>query len=46
MGIPKLFEFINNNVRKLQTGVLSINMIYIMIFAVFLMFIFIIFGVM
>lgn len=45
MGIPKLFEFINNNVRKLQTGVLSINMIYIMIFAVFLMFIFIIFGV-
>jgi NADH-quinone oxidoreductase subunit L len=36
VGIPKLFSYINTNIRKLQTGIISINMLYMLMFLVIL----------
>jgi NADH-quinone oxidoreductase subunit L len=45
VGIPKLFGQINNNIRKLQTGILSVNMLYILGFMLILIIAFLLLGV-
>ncbi|MEM0314000.1 MAG: hypothetical protein QXQ41_05590, partial [Candidatus Bathyarchaeia archaeon] len=45
VGIPKFFSLINANIRKIQTGVFSVNMLYILMFLVALLLIFILQGV-
>ncbi|MEM2667436.1 MAG: NADH-quinone oxidoreductase subunit L [Candidatus Methanomethylicaceae archaeon] len=45
IGIPKIFSNINNGVRKLQTGILSINVIYIISLIMALIIIIFIMGV-
>ncbi|MGC8936344.1 MAG: NADH-quinone oxidoreductase subunit L [Candidatus Methanomethylicaceae archaeon] len=43
-GIPKLFSLINTNIRKIQTGVFSVNMLYILTFLIVLLLIFLVWG--
>ncbi len=45
VGIPKAFGYVNSNIRKLQTGILSINMLYILGFMIVLIIAFLILGV-
>ncbi|MGQ9759455.1 MAG: NADH-quinone oxidoreductase subunit 5 family protein [Candidatus Methanomethylicaceae archaeon] len=45
VGIPKLFGGINANIRKLQTGILSVNMLYILAFMIILIIMFLLLGV-
>ncbi|MCQ5337215.1 MAG: hypothetical protein NO475_03350, partial [Candidatus Methanomethylicia archaeon] len=37
VGIPKLFSHISNNIRRIQTGILSINMLYALTFFVIIL---------
>lgn len=46
VGIPRIFSIINANIRKLQTGVFSMNMLYILVFLMILFLIFVLRGVM
>lgn len=45
VGIPRIFSGINNNIRKLQTGILSVNMLYILGFMLILIIAFLVLGV-
>ncbi|MCX8182565.1 MAG: NADH-quinone oxidoreductase subunit L [Candidatus Methanomethyliaceae archaeon] len=45
VGIPRLFSSINSNIRKLQTGILSVNMLYILGFMIILIIAFMVLGV-
>ncbi|MEM2126413.1 MAG: NADH-quinone oxidoreductase subunit L [Candidatus Methanosuratincola sp.] len=45
VGIPRIFSGINSNIRKLQTGILSVNMLYILGFMLILIIAFLVLGV-